>query len=200
MHDILIKNGTILDGTGGPWIPGRYRDRRSRITTVGDAERRPHAWTIDAAGKIVAPGFIDLHSHADFVMPLADHDRVLKPLVDAGGHHPSSAATAASPPRAFPRRTGAWYPPTWRNLSGRPMDDIITWRTPAEYISTRSGRRGCCSTWACWPGTARSASPRRASKPSALSRRNEEMERLLEESLEMGCLGLSTGLQYFPAR
>ena len=63
-YDIVIKNGTVIDGTGSQQrhadvaIQG---DRIAEIGTVSGAAKR----TIDAAGKLVTPGFVDIHTHLD---------------------------------------------------------------------------------------------------------------------------------------
>jgi len=62
--DLLITNARIVDGTGGPSIAGSVAVRDGRIAAVGDVTG-PAARTIDAGGKVVAPGFIDAHSHSD---------------------------------------------------------------------------------------------------------------------------------------
>ena len=63
--DVILRGGTVIDGTGAP---GRRADvalRGDRIVAVGSFEADPGAKVIDAAGLIVAPGFIDLHTHSD---------------------------------------------------------------------------------------------------------------------------------------
>jgi N-acyl-D-amino-acid deacylase len=62
---ILIVNGTVIDGTGGPPRQASVRIRGDRIAEVGALDAQPGEQVIDAAGLVVAPGFIDLHSHAD---------------------------------------------------------------------------------------------------------------------------------------
>ena len=65
-YDLIIRGGRIVDGTGNPWSRGDLAIRGDRIAAVGrvpaDAEARR---TIDADGLIVAPGFVDIHSHSD---------------------------------------------------------------------------------------------------------------------------------------
>src|SRR5580704_15651104 len=62
--DLLITNARIIDGTGGPSITGSVAVRAGRIAGAGRISGAA-ARTIDAGGKVVAPGFIDAHSHSD---------------------------------------------------------------------------------------------------------------------------------------
>lgn len=62
---ILIVNGTVIDGTGAASRQAAVRIRGDRIVAVGALAPQPGEQVIDAAGLVVAPGFIDLHSHAD---------------------------------------------------------------------------------------------------------------------------------------
>lgn len=65
--DIAIKNGKIIDGTGNPWFYSDLGIQNKRIAQIG-----PHmegVREIDAEGMVVCPGFIDVHSHTDFVLP-----------------------------------------------------------------------------------------------------------------------------------
>src|SRR5258705_8620994 len=65
--DVLITNARIIDGTGGPSVTGSVAVRDGRIAGVGRVAG-PATRTIDAGGKVVAPGFIDPHSHSDFAL------------------------------------------------------------------------------------------------------------------------------------
>ena len=65
--DLLITNARIIDGTGGPSVTGSVGVRDGRIAAVGRVAG-PAARTIDAGGKVLAPGFIDPHSHSDFAL------------------------------------------------------------------------------------------------------------------------------------
>ncbi|MEX0979826.1 MAG: amidohydrolase family protein, partial [Gemmatimonadota bacterium] len=63
--DLLVTGGRILDGTGNPWFSGDVGVRDGRIVAVGRLSGATADRTVDATGKVVAPGFIDIHSHAD---------------------------------------------------------------------------------------------------------------------------------------
>ncbi len=63
-YDVLIVGGRLLDGSGNPWIGADVGIRGGRIAAVGRLAGSPAAQTLDAAGLYVAPGFIDVHSHA----------------------------------------------------------------------------------------------------------------------------------------
>ncbi|HKZ88686.1 MAG TPA: amidohydrolase family protein, partial [Thermoplasmata archaeon] len=63
--DVLIRNGRVLDGTGMPWQVRDIGVRGGKIAQVGRLNRSKADVTIDASGKYVAPGFIDIHTHSD---------------------------------------------------------------------------------------------------------------------------------------
>jgi len=58
--DLVITNGHIIDGTGSPWYSGDVGIRNGRIAAIGNLSAAARARTVDAEGKVVAPGFIDM--------------------------------------------------------------------------------------------------------------------------------------------
>ncbi|ACB86303.1 N-acyl-D-amino-acid deacylase family protein [Natranaerobius thermophilus] len=65
MFDIIICNGKIIDGTGSPWFYGDIAVKDNEIAAIGDLHQKEASEIIDAQGKVIAPGFIDIHSHSD---------------------------------------------------------------------------------------------------------------------------------------
>ncbi len=67
-YDLVLRGGRIVDGSGNPWFAGDVAIRGNRIVAVGRVPAGDAKREIDAAGLVVAPGFIDMHSHSDFLL------------------------------------------------------------------------------------------------------------------------------------
>src|SRR6185312_13650188 len=63
--DIILKNGKIIDGAGNPWFYGDVGIIKDRIVKIGDLTNNKADKIIDVTGLIVAPGFIDVHTHIE---------------------------------------------------------------------------------------------------------------------------------------
>jgi N-acyl-D-amino-acid deacylase len=75
-YDLIIRNARVLDGTGSPWYRADLAVRGDTVARIASRIDAPAARTIDVRGQIVAPGFIDIHSHARggiFEVPTADN-------------------------------------------------------------------------------------------------------------------------------
>ena len=59
-YDLIIRNGRIIDGTGSPWYGGDVAIRNGKIAAIGNLANAQARRSIDAAGMVVAPGFIDM--------------------------------------------------------------------------------------------------------------------------------------------
>src|SRR5512132_433718 len=70
MDDLLIRGGHLIDGGGGPGRDADVAVRAGRIAAVEPRSARPAHRVIDGQGCVVAPGFIDIHTHSDFTLPL----------------------------------------------------------------------------------------------------------------------------------
>jgi N-acyl-D-aspartate/D-glutamate deacylase len=75
-YDVLITGGRVVDGTGGPWITADLAIQGHTIVAMGRLRGAAATRVVDAKGMVVAPGFIDIHSHARsgvFITPSADN-------------------------------------------------------------------------------------------------------------------------------
>src|SRR5271170_7767433 len=66
--DLVITNGHIIDGTGSPWYSGDIGVRDGRIIAIGNLSEAARTRTIDAQGKVVAPGFIDMLGQSELTI------------------------------------------------------------------------------------------------------------------------------------
>jgi len=75
-YDLLITNGRIVDGAGGPWYRADLGIRGDTVAAIGRLTGSPAIATIDAQGMVVAPGFLDIHTHSRrgiFTVPTAEN-------------------------------------------------------------------------------------------------------------------------------
>ena len=75
-YDLLLRNGRIVDGTGSPWYRGDVAIRGDTIVRIAPSISEPATRVIDLGGQVIAPGFIDIHTHARrgiFDVPTADN-------------------------------------------------------------------------------------------------------------------------------
>ena len=127
MYDVVINNGLIVDGTGAPGYLADVAVKGDAIIAMGQIEGGGLR-TIDATGKVVAPGFIDLHSHADFqffIDPTADSkitQGVTLELVGNCGMSFCAPLTGLSK-EDLETRVG-WYETDWRP----------TWTSFSDYL------------------------------------------------------------------
>src|SRR4029078_10480052 len=103
-YDVLIRGGRIVDGTGNPWHAGDVAIKGGRIAAVGNLPAATATRVIDASGRIVSPGFIDLHTHSDLTL-LADGTAQSK--VRQGGTLGITGGTTAGGAAGGPRRAHA---------------------------------------------------------------------------------------------
>src|SRR6202453_61363 len=102
MFDLLIKGGAVIDGSGAPAFTGDVAIKDGKIAAVGPAIAGEAARTIDAAGRTVAPGFIDPHTHFDVQLLW---DGAAKPALEHGitSIVPGNCSLSLAPLRAGDR-------------------------------------------------------------------------------------------------
>jgi N-acyl-D-amino-acid deacylase len=187
--DLIITNAHIIDGTGSPWYSGDLGIREGKIAAIGNLAAAPRKRTIDAAGKIVAPGFIDMLGQSE-----------LSILVD-------------------PRLPSKIYQGITTEITGEggsaaPLNDAIIqidrpgydhyhitpdWRTFRQYFA-RLEKQGIGINLASYVGATQVrrmvlGDDDKQPTPEQL----EQMKALVRDAMKDGAAGVSTALEYAPA-
>ena len=190
---LLIRGGTVFDGSGGPGVRANVVIEGSRIVAVGPEASESAARVLDADGLAVAPGFIDMHSHADFTLPAYPGalnslaQGVTTEVIGNCGYSPAPVSALA---RHASDQIAACH--------GLGPDLDWSWRSFDEYLGALGRARPAVN---CIPlvghGMLRLAvvgAEDRAATDSELA----EMRGLLADALAAGAWGMSTGLVYPP--
>jgi dihydroorotase/N-acyl-D-amino-acid deacylase len=187
--DLVITNGHIIDGTGSPWYSGDLGIRGGKIAAIGNLAASPRKRTIDAAGKVVAPGFIDMLGQSELTI-----------LVDP-----------RLPSKIF---QGITTEITGEGDSAAPLNDAIIksgqafydhykitpdWRTFRQYFA-RLEKQGMGINLASYVGATQVrrmvlGDDDKQPTPEQL----EQMKALVREAMKDGASGVSTSLEYAPA-
>ena len=187
--DIVITHGHIIDGTGSPWYSGDVGIRDGTIAAIGNLSAVARKHTIDAGGKVVAPGFIDMLGQSELTI-----------LVDP-----------RLPSKIF---QGITSEITGEGNSVAPLNDAIIesgrsgyehfkinpdWRTLRQYF-TRLEKQGMGINLATYVGATQVrrmvlGDDDKQPTPAQL----EQMRALVREAMKDGAVGVSTALQYPPA-
>jgi N-acyl-D-amino-acid deacylase len=190
--ELLIRGGRIIDGSGNPWYRADLAIGNGRIAAIGKLEMAAER-VIDAEGLVVAPGFIDTHSHSDLML-LAEPDSEMKIMQGITTEIVGQDGLGEAPIRDD-------LIEDWRRyLSGLNGDPEIEWdwRSFSEYLR-RLEEAGPATNVASLVGhgNLRLLSMGMDNrKPTG--EELDGMRALLGEALEEGALGLSTGLIYPP--
>jgi N-acyl-D-amino-acid deacylase len=187
--DLVITNGHIIDGTGSPWYSGDVGIREGKIAAIGNLVTSPRQRTIDAAGKVVAPGFIDMLGQSELTI-----------LVD-------------------PRLPSKIYQGITTEITGEggtaaPLNDFIIqadrsaydhykvtpdWRTFRQYFA-RLEKQGMGINLASYVGATQVrrmvlGDDDKQPTPEQLA----QMKALVRDAMKDGTVGVSTSLEYAPA-
>ncbi|MGB0384291.1 MAG: N-acyl-D-amino-acid deacylase family protein [Ardenticatenaceae bacterium] len=191
MFDLVIKNGTIIDGSKTPAYRGDVGIRGDRIVALGQLEIAESQQVIDASGKIVAPGFVDVHTHADgwllktpnFYSKTSQGFTTEVIMADGISYAPVNPDTASE---------WLYY---MRTLNGLRFSDYEGWESIADYMALLDRRTAQNSiphvpyanvrTLACGFGRY---------GPDDVQMNQIIAE--IEKGMDAGAVGLSTGLDY----
>jgi N-acyl-D-amino-acid deacylase len=194
MFDIIIRNGRIVDGSGSPWYSGDVGIRGERIAAIGNLRNAHAGKIIDAADRIVCPGFMDMHTHSD-VMMLADPVHAPKLLqgvtTEVIGLDGLSYAPLSPDNLAMMRTYLA-------GLNGAPDIDW-GWQTVGEFLD-RFHRRVSTNVAYLLPHNALRLETMGFADRQATAEELGTMQRMIEQGMMEGAVGFSTGLDYFPGR
>mgnify|MGYP001820323021 CR=1 FL=1 len=185
--DLVISDARIVDGTGNPWFHGDIGIRGDRIASIGHLEGREARRTIDAAGRVVAPGFIDLMGQSSLVLitnPASAESKLRQGITtylsgESGSAAPQNDRTQGNPP-VLDGDTLRWtnYDQYFQILEERgiPLNVI-------HNVGLSQVRRVVLGDGDV--------------KPTPVQM--EEMKALVREGMEMGAVGVSIALIYPPA-
>jgi N-acyl-D-amino-acid deacylase len=189
-YDLIIRNGRVIDGTGRPGFNADVAIKGDRIVHVGNLGGAPAKRVIDARGQIVAPGFIDMLGQSETFL-LIDPRGMSKVMMGVTTEITGEGESIA--------------PINERQIKeqedfNRRFNLNIDWRTLSEYFS-RLEKQGAGFNLGTFVGATQVREyvigyDDRPPTPAELA----QMKRLVADAMKDGALGVSTSLQYVPAR
>lgn len=188
--DLIIKNGTLIDGIGNKAYRADIGILGEQIIKVGDLQNATAAVVIDATDRVVSPGFIDIHTHTDteiLINPKAESKIRQGVTTELGGNCGNAAFPMKQPISESAKRRAERNGITsdWTDLSG--FHAAIARKGTALNHATLIGQ-----------GTVRSfamGEDQREPTPEEL----ESMKRIVREAMQQGAFGISSGLEYTPS-
>ena len=175
-YDLWIRGGRLYDGSGAAPVQADVLVRDGRIVRIGATAKVRARQVIDATGKVVAPGFIDAHSHGD---PLSDNS--FANFVTQGVTSVVLGQDGSTP----------GYPD---DEPGAADYSLVKWMAAVEKSELQAN-----IVTLVGHGTLRSMTGVGVS-PQATLQQMEAMQKILRDDLDAGAFGMSTGLEYVPGR
>ncbi len=187
--DLVIANGHIVDGTGSPWYSGDIGIRDGRIAAIGDLSGAARKRTVDAQGKVVAPGFIDMLGQSEITilvdprLPSKIYQGITTEITGEGG----SAAPLNDAIIAADRATYEHY---------KINPD---WRTFRQYFSRLEKQGMGINLASCVGATEVRRMVLGDVDLQPTPQQLETMKALVRDAMRDGAVGVSTALEYAPA-
>ena len=188
--DVIIKNGTIVDGSGNSAVKQDLGIIGEKIAAIGDLKNATASTVIDATDHVLSPGFIDIHTHTDMellVNPTADSKIMQGVTTEVSGNCGSSP---------FPLNET-----DFTEMDSRIFEKYgfhVSWRDTAGFLRALEDKR-VAMNYATFTGHGdlRSFAVGKNDVP-ATSAQLKKMQEILARSMAEGSFGLSTGLEYAP--
>ena len=190
MYDLVIRNGRVIDGGGSPWFKADVAVKDGRVAAIGRLDGSKTASTIDADGRFVVPGLIDIHTHSDLTLVL--EGRASSSLAQGiTTQIAGNCGVSAGPTRDYEPYHGPLDPAMTRDLQ-------CDWLSLDEYFQ-RLESQGVGTNFASLVGhgnirVAAMGYDDRLPTTAEMAR----MEALTEQAMQDGAVGLSSGLAYAP--
>lgn len=191
--DLILRGGTVVDGTGAAGFAADVALSGGRISDIGDLSEARAEREVDATGMVVCPGFIDIHTHADVaLMARPTHE----PKVMQG----VTTEVFSNCGLGFAPVTDAGLAIQREYLLGLFGSDVGVdwkWRTVREFLDHYRGRIATNAAYLIPHGAVRVSAMGMADR-AATSEELGRMTDLIRQGMEEGAFGLSTGLWYSP--
>jgi N-acyl-D-amino-acid deacylase len=196
MLDVLIRRGVVVDGGNGASRTADVAVRDGRIVEVGDLPDAEAAQVIDAKGKVVAPGFIDIHTHNELYVIRDDYKELFEPYIRQGITTSVVSNCGWSLAPWLPDNSQLFH--STLQTMGVSKEFKPQWETVREF-----------NAWLTDRGLPLNFVPLSAHGPIRIAVMGEsarfcsedeleKMKDLVRADMEAGCRGFSTGLTYFP--
>lgn len=184
---LLLANGTVIDGTGVPARPADVLLEGGAINAIGRIPKNPQFEVLDCSGRVVSPGFVDVHSHSDIETLEHRSEKILQGITtEIVGNCGFSV---------FPTPGGCDGFTVYRMLFGR---NPCCWRHAGEYFQSLEEKGSYTNAAALTGHSTLRATVMGLRRSYASSSELAELENSLDMCLEQGSIGFSTGLNETP--
>ena len=193
----LLKDGLIIDGSGKTAQKGSVLLNGPLIEKIMYGKAAGKGKVVNCAGSVIAPGFIDCHSHLDWFMAMKNGERFRTPFTEQGITSFVGGNCGFSPAGLKEKMEPQFEKAVTDNLFKEGLRDL-PWRSMAEYFRYLA-KTGMSHNLAMFSGHGCVRASIRGFDPSPLtSDERRQMMSLLEKAMEEGARGVSFGLQYEP--